>query len=179
MFGAATNTNKYCAATGGPVLARCEHVTGGLVAAAARDLLLAAHGWVGGPRGRWYQLFTHCFLTLHQVSLLHQVSAKVCSCAWCWRFERFLTQGDLVKVFHFSLCTTGVKRHGRKVADDTLSDIFFKIWSSWLGFHRTKVSISTKKQEIEDVIGNLEVPDDVLFFCGNRCTSVIETEPWL
>jgi len=28
--------------------------------AAARGLL-AAHGWVGGPRGRLYQLFTHCF----------------------------------------------------------------------------------------------------------------------
>jgi len=26
------------------------------------------------------------------------------------------------------------------------------------------VSIFTKKQEIEDVIGDLEVPDDVLFF---------------
>jgi len=49
---------------------------GGLVAAAARSLL-AAHGWVGGPRrGRLYQLFKHCFLTLHQVSSLHQVSAK-------------------------------------------------------------------------------------------------------
>jgi len=33
------------------------------------------------------------------------------------------------------------------------------------------------KHEIEDVIGDLEVPDDVLFFCGNRCTSAIETEP--
>jgi len=76
MFGAATNTNKFCTATGG---ARSwvsgEHVTGGLVAAAARGLL-AAHGWVGGPRGRLYRLFTHCFLTLHQVSSLHQVSAK-------------------------------------------------------------------------------------------------------
>ena len=60
MFGAATNTNKFCTATGGPVLAS-EHMTGGLVAAAARSLL-AAHGWVGGPRGRLYQFFTHCFL---------------------------------------------------------------------------------------------------------------------
>jgi len=34
-----------------------------------------------------------------------------------------------------------------------------------------------KKQAIEDVIGDLEVPDDVLFFCGNRCTGAIETEP--
>ena len=74
MFGAATNTNKFSTATGGPVLASGEHVTGGLVAAAARGLL-AAHGWVGGPRAL-YQLFTHCFLTLHQVSSLHQVSAK-------------------------------------------------------------------------------------------------------
>jgi len=62
MFGAANNTNKVCTATGGPVLASGEHVTGGLVAAAARGLL-AAHGWVGGPRGRLYQLFTH-FLKL-------------------------------------------------------------------------------------------------------------------
>ena len=61
MFGAATNTNKFGTATGGPVLASGEHVTGGLVAAAARGLL-AAHGWVGGPRGRLYQLFTHGFL---------------------------------------------------------------------------------------------------------------------
>ena len=75
MFGAATNTNKFCTATGSPVLASGKHVTGGLVAAAARGLL-AAHGWVGGPRGRLYQLFKHCFLTLHQVSSLHQASAK-------------------------------------------------------------------------------------------------------
>jgi len=34
-----------------------------------------------------------------------------------------------------------------------------------------------RKQEIEDVIGDLEVPDDVLFFFGNRCTNAIETEP--
>jgi len=27
---------------------------------------------------------------------------NVYSCAWCWRFEWFLTQGDLVKIFHFS-----------------------------------------------------------------------------
>ena len=66
MFGAATNTNKFCIATGGPVLASGEHVIGGLVAAASRGLL-AAHGWVGGPRSRLYQFFTHCFLTLHQV----------------------------------------------------------------------------------------------------------------
>ena len=44
MFGAATNTNKFCTATGCPVLASSEHVTGVLVAAAARGLL-AAHGW--------------------------------------------------------------------------------------------------------------------------------------
>ena len=71
MFGAETKTNKFCTATGGPVLASGEHVTGGLVAArsqAAACSLLTAHEWVGGPRGRLYQLFTHCFLTLHQVS---------------------------------------------------------------------------------------------------------------
>jgi len=28
MFGAATNTNKFCTATGGPVLASGEHVAG-------------------------------------------------------------------------------------------------------------------------------------------------------
>jgi len=42
MFGAATNTNKFCISTGGPVWASGEHVTGGLVAArslhAARGL---------------------------------------------------------------------------------------------------------------------------------------------
>jgi len=71
MFGSATNTNKFCIATGGPPLASGEHLTGGLVAArrlAAARGLLTAHGWVGGPRDRLYQLFTHCFLTLHQVS---------------------------------------------------------------------------------------------------------------
>jgi len=60
-------------------LANGEHVTGGLVAArslAAARGLLAAHGWIGGPCGRLYQLFTHCFLVLHQVSSLHQVLAK-------------------------------------------------------------------------------------------------------
>jgi len=34
-----------------------------------------------------------------------------------------------------------------------------------------------EKQEIEDVIGDLEVPDDVLFFCGNGHLGAIETEP--
>jgi len=43
MFGAETKTNKFCTATGGPVLASGEHVTGGLVDAAARGLL-ATHG---------------------------------------------------------------------------------------------------------------------------------------
>jgi len=45
------------------------------------------------------------------------------------------------------------------------------------GLNRTKVSISTKKKEIEDVIRDLEVPDEVLFFCESRCTGAIETEP--
>ena len=102
------NQYKFCIATGGPVFAGGEHVTGGLVAArslAAACGLLAAYGWVGGPRGRLYQLFTHCFLTLHQVSSLHQVSAK-CTHA---HDVRFLTLGDLVKIFHFSnpLATRG------------------------------------------------------------------------
>jgi len=34
-----------------------------------------------------------------------------------------------------------------------------------------------EKQEFEDVIGDLEVPDDVLFFCGNGHLGAIETEP--
>ena len=71
MFGASTNTNKFCIAIGGPVLASGERVTGGLVTArslAAARGLLTTHGWVGGPRSRLYQLFTHCYLTLHQVS---------------------------------------------------------------------------------------------------------------
>jgi len=81
MFGAANNTNKFCIATGDPVLASGEHTTGSLVAAhslAAARGLLAGHGRprVGGPRGRLYQLFTQCFLTLHQVTSLHRVSAK-------------------------------------------------------------------------------------------------------
>jgi len=64
MFSAATNTNKFCIATGGPVLAGGKHVTGGRSAArslAAARGLLAAHGWVGGPRGRLCQLCTLCF----------------------------------------------------------------------------------------------------------------------
>jgi len=55
---------QVCIATGGPVLASGEHVTGCLVAArslAAARGLLAAHGWVGGPRGQLYRLFPHCF----------------------------------------------------------------------------------------------------------------------
>jgi len=56
MFGEANNTHKFCTATDGPVLATGEHVTGGLVATAACGLL-AAQGWVGGPRGRLYIVF--------------------------------------------------------------------------------------------------------------------------
>jgi len=59
MFGAATNTNKFCIATGGPVSGSGKNVTGGLVAARSLAVargLLAAHGWVGGPRGRSYKL---------------------------------------------------------------------------------------------------------------------------
>jgi len=80
MFGAATNTSKFRTATGGPVLANGEHVTGGLVAAAARGLL-AAHGWVGGPRGRLYQLFTHCFYNLALGLVAAPGISKVYSCA--------------------------------------------------------------------------------------------------
>ena len=48
----------------------------------------------------------------------------------------------------------------------------------WRRFDRTEVSISTKKQEIEDVIEDLEVPNDGLFFCENGHLGAIETEPW-
>ena len=78
MFGTATNTNEFCIATGGPALASGEHATGGLVAARSLAAALRPVGRPrlnGGPRGRLYQLFTHCFLTLHQVSSLHQVPA--------------------------------------------------------------------------------------------------------
>jgi len=65
MFGAATNTNKFCIATGGPVLASGEHMSGGLVAArslvAARGLS-AAHDWVGGSPGQLYQFFKLFFI---------------------------------------------------------------------------------------------------------------------
>jgi len=67
MFGAATNTNKFCTATGGLVLASGEHVTGGLVAAAAR--------------GRLYQLFAHCFYNLALGLVAAPGISKVYSCA--------------------------------------------------------------------------------------------------
>ena len=55
MFGAATNTNKFCTATGSPVFASGEHVTVGLVAArslaAARGLLAATAGSVDRAAG--------------------------------------------------------------------------------------------------------------------------------
>jgi len=103
MFGAATNTNKFCTATGGPVLASGKHVTGGLVAAAARGLL-DAHGWVDGPRGRLHQLFTLFFFNLAPGLVDAPGISKVYSTHAhdAGAFERFLTQGDLVKVFHFS-----------------------------------------------------------------------------
>jgi len=49
MFGAASNTNKFCTTTGGPVLASGEHVTGGLVGGGPQLTMLAA-----GP-GRFAQ----------------------------------------------------------------------------------------------------------------------------
>jgi len=55
MFGAATNTNKFCIATGGPVLPSGKNVTRGLVEARSPVVargLSATRGWVGGPRGR-------------------------------------------------------------------------------------------------------------------------------
>jgi len=99
MFSAATNTNKFCIATGGPVLAGSEHVTGGLVAARC---LAAACDWVSGPRGRLYQLFTHFFFYFAPGLVAAPGIRKVYSCARCWHFERFLTQGNLVKILHFS-----------------------------------------------------------------------------
>ena len=78
MFGAATNTNKFCIATGSPAWASDELVTGGLVAArslAAARGLLAAHGWVGDRATGCINSSRIVFVTLHQVSSLHQVSA--------------------------------------------------------------------------------------------------------
>jgi len=100
MFGAATNTHKFCTATSGPVLARGEHVTGGLVA--ARSSRPVGRPWLG----RWTArpvvstLYALCF-NLAPGLVAAPGIRKVYSCA-CWRFERFLTQGDLVKIFHFS-----------------------------------------------------------------------------
>jgi len=125
MFGAATNTNKFYIATGGPVLASGEHVTGGLMAArslAAARGLLTAHGWVGGPRGRLNQLFTHCFLTLHQVSSVHHASVKCTHAHDAGALNGFSLEVTWCRysTSHFSVCTTGVKRYGREVVDDFL-----------------------------------------------------------
>jgi len=69
-----------------------------------------------------------------------------------------MTQGDLVEIstFHFSVCTTGVKRYSRKVADDTLSDIFFSKSRLMERFQSLQGVHFYEKQEIEDVIGDLE-----------------------
>jgi len=135
VFGAATNTNKFCSllrlAARSWIVANMRPASG-LVAArslAAARGLLAAHGWAGRPRSRLYRLFTHWFLTLHQVSSLHQVSAKSTHSHDAGALNGFWLKVAVRKfsTFHFSVCTTGTKRYGRKVADDTLSDIFFKI----------------------------------------------------
>jgi len=80
MFGAATNTNKLCIATGGPVLASGEHVTGGLVAArhCSRpvDRPAPTDGSVERAAVCINSLRIVFFLTLHQVSSPHQISAK-------------------------------------------------------------------------------------------------------
>jgi len=76
--------HKFLIAAGGPVLASVKHVIGGLVAArsvAAARGPLAAHGWVGGPRGRLYQLFTHCFFFLASGLVAAPGIRKVYSCA--------------------------------------------------------------------------------------------------
>jgi len=112
MFGAATNTNKFCTATGGAVLARGEHMTGGLMAArslAAARGLLAAH--VGGQQAAYPPSRTHpanrsrpsrtagsvdrvagCINSLRIFFNLAPGISKVYSCASCWRFERCLTR---------------------------------------------------------------------------------------
>jgi len=70
---------------------------------------------------------------------------KVYTCAWCWRLNGFWLKVTWWRylTFHFSVCNPGVKRYGRKVAEDTLSSILFKILAG-LGFYRTKVSVSKK-----------------------------------
>jgi len=69
---------------------------------------------------------------------------KAYSCAWCWRFERFLTQGDLVNklYFSFSVCITGVKRYGFR-EDYSLSA--FPNGNNHTNESSTLVTISGKK----------------------------------
>ena len=85
---------------------------------------------------------------------------KVCSCAWCWRFERFLTQGDLVMILHFSFFSLhhwckALRQKGRRW--HPYRHIFQNL-GSWLGFNRTKVSISTKNRRSRTSSGTLSSP---------------------
>ena len=84
MFGAATNTNKFYIATGGPVLANGEHITGGRMAvrsqAAARGLF-AVHGWVSGPHGRLIPTLYALFFNLAPGLVAAPGIRKVYSCA--------------------------------------------------------------------------------------------------
>ena len=59
---------------------------------------------VGRPRLGWWTP-RPVVSTLYALFLFYLVQGthKVYSGAWCGRFERFLTQGDLVNVFHFSV----------------------------------------------------------------------------
>jgi len=73
--------------------------------------------------------------------------SKVYSCAWSGALNGFWLKVTWRRysTFHFSVCTTGVMHHGRKGRRwHPYRHIFLNL-SSWLGFNRTKVSISTKK----------------------------------
>jgi len=148
MFGAATNTNKLCIATSGPVLASGEHVTGGLVA--------ARHCSRPGDRprlGRWnarpvvstlYALFLNRAPGLVATPGIRKVNSR----AWSWRFERLLIQDELVKIFSFSFFSLrhwckALRQKGRRWH---LKRYIFEILGSWLSFNRKKVAVSTKKR---------------------------------
>jgi len=137
MFGEAKNTNKFCIATGGAVLASGEHVSDGLVAArslvAARGLL-AAHDWASWTARPVINYLCIVFKLapglvappgigkVYSTHHAHDIRA----------FDNFLTQIDLVCcIFHFSFLSLHLplvlSTTAEKVADDTLSDMFFKI----------------------------------------------------
>ena len=70
---------------------------------------------------------------------------------------------------------SGVKRYGGMVADDALSDIFFSK-SKLMARFQSHQGVRFHKKE--DVIGDLEVPDDVLsllFFRRNGHLGAIKS----